>query len=178
MEALAAGVEGKGAVVLCNVDVQLQVGVGNLDVGALASLFPHLVNDGILHLVGDELGVAELRAEHNAIHGKGRFVGEDLRPINLLHGTIHLVGRCGPEVLDGFQNLNGGAQLEVGAIEQLLVAREGHHAVPYLNVVGSEVNKLSCQYCLQALKGLGYHLKLISHHACRSVPMWIFHLNS
>ena len=140
-------------------DVQLQVGIGDADVRTFASLLSHLVNDGILHLVGHKFRVAEFRAEHNAIDGKGRFIGQVFCPVNLLHSTIHLVGTGGAEVFDGFQNFDGGAQLKICAIEQFLVACEGHHAATYLDVVGPEVYELRCQYCLQALKGLGNHFK-------------------
>ena len=55
VQALSAGVEREGAVVLGNVDVEAQVGVGDGDVGTLLLRLHEVVDDGVLDLVGDKL---------------------------------------------------------------------------------------------------------------------------
>ena len=101
VQALARAVQGQGAVVLCHMYVQLDVGVYDTDVGTVSCLFAELVHDGILHLVCHKLGVLELRAEHHTVHGKGGVVGQILCPVNLLHGIIHLICGLCLEVTDG-----------------------------------------------------------------------------
>ena len=101
VQALARAVQRQGAVVLCHMDVQLDVGVYDTDVGAVSCLFAELVHDGVLHLVCHKLGVLELRAEHHTVHGKGGVVCQILGPVNPLHGIIHLVCGLCLEVTDG-----------------------------------------------------------------------------
>ena len=57
VQAFAARVEREGAVVLSNVDVELQVGIGDADVRTFSRPLPHLVNNRVLHLVGHKLRV-------------------------------------------------------------------------------------------------------------------------
>ena len=47
-------------VILGDMYVQTDIGIGHRDVGALARLLAELVHDGILHLVRNEFGVSEL----------------------------------------------------------------------------------------------------------------------
>ncbi len=159
VQALARRVQREGAVVLCHMDVQLHVGVGDTYVGTLASLLAELVHDGVLHLVSHKLAVPELVAVYHAVHRKGGVIGQILAPVYLPHGLIHLVGGLGTEVLDGLQHAHGGTQGEVGPVEHLLVTGKRHHAPPRLNVVGAQRGQLLSQYSLQSLEGLGYHFK-------------------
>ena len=46
--------------ILGNMDVQTDIGIGHRDIGALARFLAELVHDGIFHLVRNELGVSEL----------------------------------------------------------------------------------------------------------------------
>ena len=46
-------------------NVQADVRVADTDVGALAGTLAKLVDDGVLHLVGHELRVAELFGEYH-----------------------------------------------------------------------------------------------------------------
>ena len=55
VQALSAGVEREGAVVLGNVDVEAQVGVGDGDVGTLLLRLHEVIDDGVLDLVGNKL---------------------------------------------------------------------------------------------------------------------------
>ncbi len=139
MQALAGTVQCQCAVILGNVDVQLYVGVYDTYVWTVAGLLAELVNDSVLHLVGNELGVLELVAENHAVHGKGGVVAQILCPVYLFYGVIYLVGGLCLEVADGLEDTYGSAQLEVGAVHSLPITRKGHHAASYLNVVGSQV---------------------------------------
>ena len=141
-------------------DVQLQVWVVDADVGAVACLLAELVHDSILHLIGHELAVAELVAEDHAVNGECCLVTQIFRPIYLLDGFVHLIGAGSTEMLDGFQNANSGAQLEVGTVQHLLVACKADHSSAYLYIVGTKVRKFLCQYFFKTLKGLCNHFKL------------------
>ena len=74
MQTFAAGVQTQRAVVLGYVNVQAQVGVADGDVGPAACFLAELVDDGVFHLVADELGVAELLREHHGVDRKGAVV--------------------------------------------------------------------------------------------------------
>ena len=74
MQTFAAGVQTQRAVVFGYVNVQAQVGVADGDVGPDACFLAELVDDGIFHLVADELGVAELLREHHGVDRKGAVV--------------------------------------------------------------------------------------------------------
>ena len=101
MQALATGVERKGALVLSHMDVETYVGIGNTDIGALSRLLAELIYDGVLHLVGNKLRVAEFVGEHHGIHCECLVVVEIFRPIHLLYLLIHIICRLGLEVSDG-----------------------------------------------------------------------------
>ena len=161
VEAFTAAVQAQGAVVFGDVDIEFDVGIDDADVGAVARAFAELVHDGILHLVGHKLAVAEFVAEDHAVHGKGLVHGEDFLPVDLLHGIIHLVGRPGLEVFQGLQYADGRAQLKVGTVHQFQVAGERHHAPANLNVVGTQVDQLGGQYVFQTLEGLGNKFKFL-----------------
>ena len=178
MQALSTGVEREGAVVLCDVDVELQVGIGDLDVRTTSCPLPHLVDNRVFHLVSYKLRVSELVREDHTIHGESRLVGQVVGPIDFLYGIIHLVGGGGTEVLDGHEDADCGAELEVRAIEKFLVSCERHHATSYLYIVCTEVDKLCSQHSFKALEGLGYHLELFSSLACWSFPLRVFHLSA
>ena len=75
MQAFSARVEREGAFVLCDVDVELQVGIGDADVRTLSRTLPHLIDNSVFHLVGHKLRVPELLAEDHTIHGERGFVG-------------------------------------------------------------------------------------------------------
>ena len=139
VQTLTCTIQCQGAIVLCHVDVQLDVGVDNTDVGTVTGLLSELVNDSILHLIGDKLGVLEFVAEYHAIHGKCSVVRQVLCPINLLHGIVYLVCGLCLEVADGLENAYSRAQLEVGSIHHLLITSKRHHAASYLDVIGTKV---------------------------------------
>ena len=101
MQALATGVERKGALVLSHMDVETYIGIGNTDIGALSRLLAELIYNGVLHLVGNKLRVAEFVGEHHGIHCECLVVVEIFRPIHLLYLLIHIICRLGLEVSDG-----------------------------------------------------------------------------
>ena len=156
--------------------VQLQVGVGDADVWSVAGLLSHLVDYCVFYFVCYELGVSELLAEDYAVNGECCFVGEVVCPVDLLYFLVHFVGGGGAEVFDGHKDAYGCSVLEVGSVEELFVSGEGDHASSYLYVVGSEVYQFCCQYCFQALEGLGYHFELFSLFCGRGLPIGIFHV--
>ena len=55
VQTLSAGVEREGTVVLGNVDIEPEVGIGNRDVGTLLLRLHEVIDDGVLDLVGDKL---------------------------------------------------------------------------------------------------------------------------
>ena len=160
VQTLARRVERQSAVILRHVNVELQVGVLQADVRAVAGLLAHLVHDGVFHFVGHHLGVAELAGIDHAVDGKGGAVGEILCPIDSFHGVIHFVSRLGTEMFDGLEDADGGAQLDIGAVHHLQVAGEGHHAATDFDVVGSEPGEFFGQNVLQSLERFGDHFKL------------------
>ena len=163
VQTFAAAVETERAVVLGDVDVQAQVGVGDADVRPLARSLAQLVDDGVLHLVADELGMAEILAEHHAVDSEGLVVGEVLAPVNLLDGFVNFVGAAGFEMVDGLQDFDGRVQLEVSSVHQFLVACKRHHASAYLYVVGPQLSQLFRQDGLQSHEGFGNELKILFH---------------
>ena len=116
VQGLAAGVKAQRTLVVGNMDVQPDVGVGDTDVRPLSRLLAELVNNGILHLVGHELRMPELVREDDRVDGKGLVDRQIAGPVNILHTLVDVVGRQRLEVLDGFEDADGGVQLEVGTV--------------------------------------------------------------
>ena len=136
MERLTAGVEAQCALVLGDMDVQAQVGVGDRDVGSLAGLLAELVDDGVLHLVADKLRVSELLGEDDGIHRKRLVLSQILVPVDVFHGLVHLVGAMRLEAIDGLENLDGRMELEVSPIHHLLVTCKRYHSSTNFYIVG------------------------------------------
>ena len=155
VQRLAAGVEAEGGVFVGNVDVQADVGVGHRDVRTVARMFAELVDDGILHLIGHELGVAELLGEYHRVYGESLAVVEVFRPFHLHHLVVHVVGTTGFEVDNGFQNADSSVELEIGTVHQFFVACKRHHSTANLHVFGSQFGQFLCQDGLQAHECLG-----------------------
>ena len=73
VQALARGVERKGTVIVGDMYVESYSGICYADIRALACLFAKVVDNGVLHLVGHELGVSEIFGVHHRIDGKRGF---------------------------------------------------------------------------------------------------------
>ncbi len=99
---LAAGVEAEGPVLVGDVYVQSDVGVGDGDVGAVSCALSELVHNGVFHLVCHKLGVPELFGEDNGVDGEGFAVVKVFAPVHLEHFVIHVIGTACLEVNDGF----------------------------------------------------------------------------
>ena len=65
VQRLTAGVKAQGALVFGDVHVQTEIGVRHRDVRPFARLLTELVDNGILHLIGDKLRVSELLGEYH-----------------------------------------------------------------------------------------------------------------
>ena len=83
-------------------DVQTDVGVCYRDVRPVARLFPELVDNGILHLIADELGMPEFFREDHSIDGERLVVVEVGRPVCLFDFLVDVVSTISLEVSDGF----------------------------------------------------------------------------
>ena len=160
VEAFARGVERQGAVILGNMYVEFDVGVRDADVGPFTRGFAEVVHDGVLHLVGHELGVAEFRGIDHGVHGEGCIEVEVLFPVDGPHGGVDVVGVGRAEVLDGFEYAYGRAQAEVGPVHHFLVSGEGNHTFADLDVVCAELCQLLCQHFFQSLEGFGDKFEL------------------
>ena len=163
VERLAAGVEAECSLVLGDVYVQTDVGVGNTDIRSHVGALTELVHNGVLHLVSHELRMAELLGEHHRVDGKSLAYVEVLAPVNGAHLVVHVVGTLSLELADGLEDAYGGMQLHVGAIHHFLVTRERHHASSYLYVVGSQSRQFLSQYVLKSHERLGNEFKFLSH---------------
>ena len=67
-------------------------------------------------------------------------------------------------MLDGFQNADGGVQLEVGTIQKFLIALKRYHTTAYLHIVCAQLRQFFRQDGLQTHKGLGDDFKLLCHY--------------
>ena len=159
MQALAARVETKRGIVVGNMDVQPQVGIGHRDVGTNAGLLAELVHDGVLHLIGHELRVTEILREHHGVDGKCLLLVQIVRPVDGFYLVVDIVGAACLEMLDGLQDSDGCMQLEVGAVHQFLVAGERHHAASYFHIVCSQVCEFFSQDGLQSHESFGYEFE-------------------
>ena len=159
VQTFSRGIQRECAVILCHMDVELHVGIGNTYVGTLSCLLAELVHNGIFHLISHKLAMAELIAVYYAIHGKGGVHAQILAPVYLLHGIVDLICRLGTKMLDGLENTYCGTQGEVGPVEHLLIAGKGYHPAPLFYIVCPQGSQFLCQNSLQSLEGLGYHFK-------------------
>ena len=105
-------------------DVQTKVRIGYRYVRSYASILAELVNDGVLHLVRNELRVAELLGEHHRIDCKGHLVVHQSAPVNLLHLIVYIIGAACLEFLYWLKYPYSSMQLEISTIHHFLVAGE------------------------------------------------------
>ena len=142
VQGVAAGVEGQCGIVAGDMDMQADVRIGEGDVGSLSRALAELVHDGVLDLIGDEVGVAELVTVDDGVHGEGLSLGDIGAPVQVFHIIIYVVGGGSLEMLDGFKDTYGRVQLEVGTIHHFLVSGERDHTAANLNVVGAKLSEL------------------------------------
>ena len=163
VERLAAGVKAECAVVLGDMYMQTEVGVGHGDVGALAGAFAKLVDDGVFHLVGHKLRVAEVIGEYDGIDRERVVDVEILAPVYLFDSLVDLIGTPGFEVVDRFQNLDGRMQCEVGTVHHFFVTSKRHHASTYLYVVGTQLGQFFRQHRFQSHERFGDEVEFLVH---------------
>ncbi len=163
MKALTARVEAERGIVVGDVDVETDVGVAQRDIGAVARLLAELVDDGVFHLVADEVGIAEFLGIDHGVDGEGLALFDVLAPVDFLHLIIYVFCRAGLEVLDGLQHAYGGVQLKVGTVHHFLVSGKRYHAAANLHVVGAQLGELLSQDGFQAHEGLGNEFKFLFH---------------
>ena len=155
MQAFAGRVERQRALRIGNMDIQTDVGIGDTDIGAFAVLLAEIVHDGVFHFIGHELRMTELLGIDYRVDRKSRFQIEKIVPFHAAHGVVDIVGISCLKSFDGFQNSDGGAQAEVGAVHHCLVARKRHHAPSDFDVVGTELGQFLRQNLFKALEGFG-----------------------
>ena len=68
--------------------------------------------------------MSELFAVHHRIYGKCLIFIKIFFPWNGLYLLIYLIGILGCEVLDGFQDADGGSQAKIGLVHHLFVSGE------------------------------------------------------
>ena len=163
VQAVARGVEREGAVVVGDMDVETYVGISHGDVGALADGLTEVVDNGVLHLVGDKLGVAEVFRVDNGVDGECGVGVQDVAPLVMPHGLVDLVGRSGGEVLERLENPYGGAQEVVGAVHHGRIAGEIDYAASFLYIFCADSGELIGQDAFQSLKGFGYQFEFLFH---------------
>ena len=166
VQRFAAGVERQRTFGLGNVYVQQHVRFVDTHAGTFAGLLAEIVHDGILHLVGNELGMTELFTEYNRVHGKGLVRIQIVFPSDGFNLFVNLVGILGCEVFDGFQYPDGCTQAEVCLVHHFLITTERYHAAAYFYFVGAQCSQLLCQYLFQSLEGFGNHFKRLFAHLC------------
>ena len=144
-------------------DVQFGVRIVQAHIRTLPCFLTEIVSDGILHLVSHEHRVMERITEYHRVNSESGFYIHVFIPFHCLHGIVHLLSIVCSKAYDGLKNTDGCAEAEIGLVKQSFVTCEAHHASPYLNIIGSQIGKLFCQYLLQSLEGLGNHFKGFSH---------------
>ena len=117
MQTLATGIKRQGTFILCDMNIQTDVRIGNTDVRSLACLFPELVNNSVFHLIGYKFGMTEFLGEDNGIDGKGLVQSDIFCPVDVLHTFIDIIGRQCLKMFDGFQYADGSVQLEISTIQ-------------------------------------------------------------
>ena len=163
MERLATGVETQRAVILSDMHVQTDVGVGHRYIRALAGLLPELVDDGILYLIRHELRMAELLREHDRVDREGLVVLQILRPVYFLDFLIHVICAFRFEMTDRLQDSDGSVQLEVCTIHHFFITCKRYHSSTDLNIVSPQLGQLFRQYRFQSHKRFGDQFKILFH---------------
>lgn len=105
---LSAGVERQRRLVLSYVDVESYVRIADRYIRSLACQFTELIDDGVLHLVGDEARVFELFGIDHRVNRECLSFEDIFAPINLLHLVVHVLCTLRLEVGDGLQHTDGG----------------------------------------------------------------------
>ena len=91
MQGLTTGVQGECAFVLCDMDVQSDVGIRYGDIRTFARLLTELVDDGVLDFISYEFGVSELLGENHRVNSKGGVQAQESGPVHLFHSFIDII---------------------------------------------------------------------------------------
>ena len=166
MKALARRIQRERTIGITDMNVQLYIRVCDSYVRAFPGALAEIIDDGILHLVGDELGMAKVLRIDDGVDGKRSIEVEVTAPVDFLHGGVDLVGIAGLEVFYRLEYAHGGAQAEIGTVHHFLVAGERDHAPPDLYIVGSEFRQFLCQNFFKSLESFGDEFELFFHDYC------------
>ena len=72
-------------------NIELKIGVGNADVGALALFFAEIIDDGVFCLVGDKFRMPKLLRINDSIYRKSSLQIKIFVPGDGLHSFIDLI---------------------------------------------------------------------------------------
>ena len=159
VQALAGSVQREGALLIGDVHVELDVGVGDTDIGAFARCLAEIIHDGVFHFIGNELGMPELLGIDYGVHRKGGIQIQIATPVDAADRSIDVVGILCREVLDRLEDSDRSAQTEIRTIHHFLITGKGDHAAPRPDVVRTELVQLLGQDFFQTLKSLGDEFK-------------------
>ena len=92
VERLSATVQRQGNAPVGNMDVDIQVRVGQIDVRTLPFALGPIVGYGIFDAIGNVLGMAELLAIDGGVDGESSANVHPAAPVDLLGLLIYLIG--------------------------------------------------------------------------------------
>ena len=155
VKTLATRIERERTLVFSDVHIQLDVGICHTNIRTFALFLAKIVHNGVLHLISNKLGVAELLRIDHRIDGKSSVQIEIVSPFDGLYCLVDSFCIESLEMLDRFEHSDSCAKAEVCSIEHFLVSRKRHHTTTNLYVVSTEFGEFLSQYFFQSLKGFG-----------------------
>ena len=81
VQTLARTVERQGNCVACDMDIEIDIGIGELYIWAHTAMLHPIVHDGIFHAVGDELRMTEKIGIYGSINEETGFGSHVLCPV-------------------------------------------------------------------------------------------------
>ncbi len=162
-ERFAAGVERDSDSVVGDMDVELEVGSGEANRGSASILVVEMVGYAVLHSIGHELGVGEIRAVDGGVDREGGINRHELFPVKIAHVVVKLVGGVSCEFYNRLKNPQSRSAAEVCAIHNFVVAFECDHTRAGLHVFGAQLDELVAEHVFKALEGFGNHLEFSFH---------------
>ena len=94
VERFAAAIKRQSDLPVSYMHIDIQVGVGQIDVGTLALPLRPIVGNGILDAISDVLGMAELLTINRGVNSERGPDSHPLAPVHLLGLLIDFVGIC------------------------------------------------------------------------------------
>ena len=164
MQRFARAVKRNCALVVSNMNANLNIRVINTDRRTLVAFLAEMVSNSIFHLIRKEFGVFEYFGINHGVNRKSFRRVQIQTPVQLLNLVVHIISILRLKFKYRFQNTQSGTATKVRLVQHFQITLEGNAATQNFDVICAQIDKFLRQNLFQPLECFGYHFKFFFAH--------------